>query len=161
MIKIAFEYAKYGAKVMDLIQEGNIGLMRAIRDFNPYKDVRLTTYAVWWIRSYIQDYLLRNWSVVRIGTTRAQKKLFYRLKEIQDNFDEMGIPHGSELQSNRTSDVVKVIGPKKVLFDNVEMSLSAATRQMMGTDYPLAPSPYWTFQGKPLKEIYAETYADV
>jgi RNA polymerase sigma-32 factor len=81
VVKIAFEYSTYGAKVMDLIQEGNLGLMKAVRDFNPYKEVRLTTYAVWWIRSYIQDYLIRNWSLVRIGTTASQKKLFYRLKK--------------------------------------------------------------------------------
>ena len=91
VIKISMEYARYGAKLMDLIQEGNMGLMHAIREFNPYKDVRLTTYAVWWIRSYIQDYLLRNWSMVRIGTTKGQKKLFYRLKKIQDNFERQGI----------------------------------------------------------------------
>jgi RNA polymerase sigma-32 factor len=91
VVKIAFEYATYGAKVMDLIQEGNLGLMKAIRDFNPYKDVRLTTYAVWWIRSYMQDYLIRNWSLVRIGTTAAQKKLFYRLKKEQERLEREGI----------------------------------------------------------------------
>lgn len=94
VVKIAFEYARYGARVLDLIQEGNIGLLRAVRDYNPYKDVRLTTYAVYWIRSYIQDFLLRNWSLVRIGTTAAQKKLFYRLKKEQEKFEREGItPH--------------------------------------------------------------------
>lgn len=91
VIKIAFEYARYGAKVLDLVQEGNVGLMRAVRDFNPYKDVRLTTYAVYWIRSYIQDYLLRNWSIVRVGTTAAQKKLFYNLKREQEKFEREGL----------------------------------------------------------------------
>ncbi len=91
VVKIAFEYASYGAKVMDLIQEGNLGLMKAVHDFNPYKDVRLTTYAVWWIRSYMQDYLLRNWSLVRIGTTAAQKKLFYRLKKEQQRLERLGV----------------------------------------------------------------------
>jgi len=91
VVKIAFEYATYGAKVMDLIQEGNVGLMKAVRDFNPYKEVRLTTYAVWWIRSYMQDYLIRNWSLVRIGTTAAQKKLFYRLKKEQARLEREGI----------------------------------------------------------------------
>jgi RNA polymerase sigma-32 factor len=91
VVKIAFEYSRYGAKVMDLIQEGNLGLMKAVRDFNPYKEVRLTTYAVWWIRSYMQDYLIRNWSLVRIGTTAAQKKLFYRLKKEQQRLESEGI----------------------------------------------------------------------
>lgn len=94
VVKIAFEYARYGARVLDLIQEGNIGLLRAVQDFNPYKDVRLTTYAVYWIRSYMQDFLLRNWSLVRIGTTAAQKKLFYRLKKEQEKLEREGItPH--------------------------------------------------------------------
>ena len=91
VVKIAFEYSRYGARVLDLIQEGNVGLLKAVHDFNPYKDVRLTTYAVWWIRSYIQDFLLRNWSLVRIGTTAAQKKLFYRLKKEQEKFEREGL----------------------------------------------------------------------
>lgn len=101
VVKIAFEYASYGAKVMDLIQEGNVGLMKAVRDFNPYKEVRLTTYAVWWIRSYMQDYLIRNWSLVRIGTTAAQKKLFYRLKKEQARLEREGIrPEPRQLAMN-------------------------------------------------------------
>ncbi len=92
VVKIAFEYARYGARILDLIQEGNVGLLKAVQDFNPYRDVRLTTYAVWWIRSYIQDFLLRNWSMVRIGTTAAQKKLFYRLKKEQEKFEREGLP---------------------------------------------------------------------
>lgn len=101
VVKIAFEYSTYGAKVMDLIQEGNLGLMKAVRDFNPYKEVRLTTYAVWWIRSYMQDYLIRNWSLVRIGTTAAQKKLFYRLKKEQQRLESEGIrPEPRQLAMN-------------------------------------------------------------
>jgi RNA polymerase sigma-32 factor len=101
VVKIAFEYATYGAKVMDLIQEGNLGLMKAIHDFNPYKEVRLTTYAVWWIRSYMQDYLIRNWSLVRIGTTAAQKKLFYRLKKEQLRLEQLGIrPEPKQIAMN-------------------------------------------------------------
>ncbi len=91
VVKIAFEFARYGARILDLIQEGNVGLIKAVQEFNPYKDVRLTTYAVWWIRSYMQDYLLRNWSIVRIGTTAAQKKLFYRLKKEQERLEREGI----------------------------------------------------------------------
>jgi len=101
VVKIAFEYNNYGAKLMDLIQEGNMGLMKAVHDFNPTKDVRLTTYAVWWIRSFIQDFLLRNWSLVRIGTTAAQKKLFYRLRKEQQRLEQMGIrPQVKQLALN-------------------------------------------------------------
>ncbi len=91
VVKIAFEYVHYRTKLLDLIQEGNMGLVRAVQDFNPYKDVRLTTYAVWWIRSYIQDYLLRNHSLVKLGTTQAQKRLFYRLRAEQKKLEQLGI----------------------------------------------------------------------
>jgi RNA polymerase sigma-32 factor len=91
VVKIAFEFVHYRAKVLDLIQEGNMGLVRAVQDFNPYKDVRLTTYAVWWIKSYIQDYLLKNHSLVKIGTTQAQKRLFYRLRAEQKKLEQLGI----------------------------------------------------------------------
>lgn len=81
VVKIAAEYSKFGAKMIDLIQEGNVGLMHAVREFNPYKNVRLITYAVWWIRGYIREYLMRQHSMVRVGTTQAQKKLFYNLQK--------------------------------------------------------------------------------
>ncbi len=74
VVKIAYEYIHYRVKLLDLIQEGNMGLVKAVQDFDPYKEVRLTTYAVWWIRSYIQDAILKNHSLVKMGTTQAQKK---------------------------------------------------------------------------------------
>jgi RNA polymerase sigma-32 factor len=81
VVKVASEYRHYGLKLLDLIQEGNIGLMMAVRKFNPYKGVRLISYAVWWIRAYIQNYILSTWSLVKIGTTQAQRKLFYGLRK--------------------------------------------------------------------------------
>ena len=84
VVKVAAEYAQFGAQMLDLIQEGNVGLMHAVREFDPYKDVRLITYAVWWIRGYIREYLLKQHSIVKMGASPAQKKLFYNLqKEIQ------------------------------------------------------------------------------
>ncbi len=88
VVKIAYEYAHYRVKVLDLIQEGNAGLLKATQDFNPYKDVRLITYAVWWIRSYIQEAILKNYSLVKMGTTQAQKRLFYRLRLEQKKLEE-------------------------------------------------------------------------
>ena len=82
--KVAFEYRHYGMKMLDLIQEGNIGLMMAVRKFNPYKGIRLISYAVWWIRAYIQNYILSAWSLVKIGTTQAQRKLFYGLRKTKE-----------------------------------------------------------------------------
>ncbi len=80
VVKIAHEYNDYGLKLMDLVQEGNIGLMQAVKKFDPYKGFRLISYAVWWIRAYIQNFIIKSWSLVKIGTTQAQKKLFYKMK---------------------------------------------------------------------------------
>ena len=91
VVKIAYEYLNYRVRLMDLIQEGNTGLLRAVQDFNPFKEVRLTTYAVWWIRSFIQEAILKNYSLVKMGTTQAQKKLFYRLRKEQQKLEEMGL----------------------------------------------------------------------
>jgi len=81
VVKIAYEYHEYGMKMLDLIQEGNIGLMMAVKKFNPYKGIRLISYAVWWIRAYIQNHILSAWSLLKIGTTQAQRKLFFKLNQ--------------------------------------------------------------------------------
>ncbi len=79
VVKVAHEYRAYGLRLADLVQEGNIGLMRAVQKFDPDKGIRLISYAVWWIRAYIQNFLLRSWSMVKVGTTQAQRKLFFSL----------------------------------------------------------------------------------
>lgn len=89
VVKIAREYDNYGLKTMDLIQEGSIGLMRAVKKFNPYKGFRLSTYAVWWIRAAIQEFVLRSWSLVRIGTTAAQRKLFFNLRKNKHSIEQL------------------------------------------------------------------------
>jgi RNA polymerase sigma-32 factor len=81
VVKIAAEYRSYGMKMLDMIQEGNIGLMMAVRKFNPCKGFRLISYAVWWIRAYIHNYIISTWSLLKIGTTQAQKKLFFKLNQ--------------------------------------------------------------------------------
>ena len=83
VVKVAFEYKSYGIKILDLIQEGNIGLMMAVKKFDPYKGYRFISYAVWWIRAYIQNFIIKNWSLVKIGTTQAQKKLFYKIGKVR------------------------------------------------------------------------------
>jgi RNA polymerase sigma-32 factor len=94
VVKVAAEYTKFGAKLIDLVQEGNVGLMHAVKEFNPYKGVRLITYAVWWIRGYIQEYLMRQYSMVRIGTTATQRKLFYQLQKEREQLERMGLEQG-------------------------------------------------------------------
>jgi RNA polymerase sigma-32 factor len=89
VVKIAGEYRSYGMKMLDLIQEGNVGLMMAVRKFNPYKGFRLISYAVWWIRAYIQNYIISAWSLLKIGTTQAQKKLFFKLNQAKNAIKNM------------------------------------------------------------------------
>ena len=84
VVKICMEYRAYGMKMLDLIQEGNIGLMMAVRKFDPYKGIKLISYAVWWIRAYIQNFIISNWSLLKIGTTQAQKKLFFKLNQAKN-----------------------------------------------------------------------------
>ncbi|MDY0191185.1 MAG: RNA polymerase sigma factor RpoH [Desulfuromonas sp.] len=84
VVKIAYEYRGYGLKMLDLIQEGNIGLMMAIKKFDPARNIRLISYAVWWIRAYIHNYITSSWSLVKIGTTQAQKKLFFKLRQTSE-----------------------------------------------------------------------------
>lgn len=81
VVKVANEYRGYGIRMLDLVQEGNIGLMMAVKKFDPDRGLRLITYAVWWIRAYIQNFIMRSWSLVKIGTTQAQKKLFFKLAQ--------------------------------------------------------------------------------
>lgn len=82
VVRVALQYRFSGAKVLDLIQEGNIGLIMAVKKFNPHKGCRLITYAVWWIKAYIQNFVMKTWSIVRIGTTQTQRKLFYKMGAI-------------------------------------------------------------------------------
>lgn len=89
VVKIAHEYRNYGFKLADLIQEGNIGLIHAVKKFDPEKGYRLISYAVWWIRAYIQNYLIRSWSIVKIGTTQSQRKLFFKLNQTKKELETL------------------------------------------------------------------------
>ena len=87
--KIAMGYRGYGLPVTDLISEGNVGIMRAVKKFDPERGFRLATYAMWWIRAQIQEYVLHSWSLVKIGTTAAQKKLFFNLKKLKNQLSSI------------------------------------------------------------------------
>ena len=90
VISMASKFRHYGLPLSDLVQEGNVGLMQAAARFEPAREVRFSTYAAWWIRSSIQDYVLRNWSIVRTGTTAAQKSLFFNLRRLRAKIDDTG-----------------------------------------------------------------------
>jgi RNA polymerase sigma-32 factor len=87
VIKVSLGYKNYGVPLMDLIQEGDIGLLKAVDRFDPDKGYRLISYAIWWIKAYIQNYIIRSWSLVKMGTTQAQRKLFYRISDLPDSQD--------------------------------------------------------------------------
>ena len=115
--KIALTYRRYGLPMQDMISEANLGLMQAVKKFDPNKKVRLATYALWWIKAAIHDYILRSWSLVKIGTVAAQKKLFYNLGRIKAR---LGIYENKELEPT----VVKKIAQELVVDekDVVEMN---------------------------------------
>ncbi len=94
VVKVAFEYRSYGLRMADLIQEGNIGLMKAVQKFDPDKEIRLISYAVWWIRAYIQNHILKSWSLVKIGTTQAQRKLFFSLARTRHEIERLSPGQG-------------------------------------------------------------------
>ena len=109
--KIAFNYRHYGLPLSDIISEANIGLMQAVKKFDLSKKVRLATYAIWWIKAAINDYILRSWSLVKIGTRAAQKKLFYNLSRIKAR---LGIYENKELSPEE----VKTIASELVVEEN-------------------------------------------
>ena len=87
VVKVALGYRSYGVALSDLIEEGNIGLMMALKKFDPHRGYRFISYAVWWIRAYIQNFIIRNWSLVKIGTNQSEKKLFYKIGRVRKSLD--------------------------------------------------------------------------
>ncbi len=98
VVKIAYEYRRAYKNIMDLIQEGNIGLMQAVKRYDPYRGVKLSSYAAWWIRAYILRFILNNWRLVKLGTTQAQRKLFFNLRKKRAELTALGIdPTNAEI----------------------------------------------------------------
>jgi len=101
VVMIAREYQKAFKNLLDLIQEGNMGLMEAIKNFDPYRGVRFPSYAVWWIRAYMIRYIMNDWRMVKIGTTQAQRKLFFNLQKEKDRIEAEGLTPGPKLLAER------------------------------------------------------------
>ncbi len=108
--KIAMGYKGYGLPVNEMISEGNVGLMQAVKKFEPEKGFRLATYAMWWIKAAIQEYILRSWSLVKIGTTTAQKKLFFNLKKIKN---QIAPRSEGDLRDEHVSEIAQKLNVKK------------------------------------------------
>ncbi|MFO7177888.1 MAG: RNA polymerase factor sigma-32 [Pseudomonadota bacterium] len=110
VVKIAYEYRRAYKNMMDLIQEGNIGLMQAVKRYDPYRGVKLSSYAAWWIRAYMLRFILNNWRLVKIGTTQAQRKLFFNLSKEKAKLAAMGIePTHAEIARRLNVDEAEVI----------------------------------------------------
>ena len=125
--KIAMGYRGYGLPVNEMISEGNVGLMQAVKKFEPEKGFRLATYAMWWIRASIQEYVLRSWSLVKIGTTTAQKKLFFNLKKIKNQI----APHS---EGDLRPEQVNEIANKLVVSKHEVVSMN---RRLSGKEFSL------------------------
>ena len=108
--KIAMGYKGYGLPVNEMISEGNVGLMQAVKKFEPEKGFRLATYAIWWIKASIQEYILRTWSLVKIGTTTAQKKLFFNLKKLKN---QIAPRTEGDLKDEHVAEIAKKLDVKK------------------------------------------------
>lgn len=125
VVKIAYEYRRAYKNIMDLIQEGNIGLMQAVKRYDPYRSVKLSSYAAYWIRAYILRFILNNWRLVKLGTTQAQRKLFFNLNKEKARLTAMGIePTSLEIAKSLNVDEKEVIDMDRRL-SSAEASLDA------------------------------------
>ena len=125
--KIAMGYRGYGLPVNEMISEGNIGLMQAVKKFEPEKGFKLATYAIWWIKASIQEYILRSWSLVKIGTTSAQKKLFFNLKKIKN---QLSINNNNDLKKEHIEEISKRLNVKKEEVVSMNRRLSGKEKSL-------------------------------
>ncbi len=131
VIAMAAKFRNYGLPMGDLIQEGNIGLMQAANRFDPERDVRFSTYAQWWIRASIQDYVLRNWSIVRTGTTAAQKSLFFNLRRLRAKIEGEKESEGLDRDDHKT--IAKKLGVKPREVRDMAARLSGYDQSLNAT----------------------------
>jgi RNA polymerase sigma-32 factor len=127
VVMIAREYQRSFRNLLDLVQEGNIGLMEAVKNFDPYRGVRFPSYAVWWIRAYIIRYVINNWRMVKLGTTQAQRKLFFNLQKEKDRLEREGFVAGPKLLADR-------LGVKEKEIIEMQQRLAASD---LSVDTPL------------------------
>ena len=120
-VSYARKYSSYGLPVDDLIHEGVLGIMHALEKFDTSKDFRLSTYASWWIRASIQDYILKNWSVVKTGSTASQKALFFNLKKIKQKINDVSNDYMGQTEINKVSEMLNV---KSIEVQNMESRLT-------------------------------------
>ena len=133
VVKIALEFQRTFINVMDLIQEGNIGLMQAVAKFDPYRGVKLSSYASWWIKAYILRYILNNWRLVKIGTTQAQRKLFYNLQKEKEKLERQGFTAQPNLLAERLDVTPEEVVEMEQRLSKKEVSLEMPIRDDSGS----------------------------
>lgn len=127
VVKIAHGFKGYGLPLAEMVSEGNIGLMQAVKKFDPERGVRLSTYAIWWVRASIQEYVLRSWSFVKVGTSAAQKKLFFNLKRLKQR---MSASYDKDLTPDQIAEISQELGVSKE-------DVVAMNHRMIASDRPL------------------------
>ena len=170
VVRIANEYKNYNVNTMDLIQEGNIGLMKAVRGFDPTKGYRLISYAVWWIRAYIQNHIMKSWSLVKVGTNQSQRKLFYKLRSTKNKIEATGAEMGEDIYSeiakeldvpdSQVIEMDRIMSGKDLSLDaNVEGSTERTYLDVLGDSFDqeqfLEDSQARPLVAKKIKEVLA------
>ena len=129
VVKLAYEFARATKNVLDLIQEGNVGLMEAVKNFDPEHGIRFPSYAVWWVRAYIYRYLINNWRLVKIGTTQAQRKLFFNLRKETERLEREGfkpqpllLAHRMGVRESDVREMQERMGQSEVSLDQPDRS---------------------------------------
>jgi RNA polymerase sigma-32 factor len=162
VVKIALEHHRYWTtNLLDLIQEGNVGLMQAVKRFDPYRGIRLTTYSSFWIRAYILKFIMDNWRLVRIGTTQAQRKLFFDLKKEKERLERMGFDPVPKLVAERLQvkeDEVVSMDQRMAAADiSLDAPVGDDSRATYGDLLPTGALPIDEHLGdKELRELFAE-----
>ena len=144
VVKIAHEYRNYGFKLADLIQEGNIGLIHAVKKFDPYRGYRLISYAVWWIRAYIQNYLIKSWSIVKIGTTQAQRKLFFKLSQAKKQLESLS------KKNPEFAEIAESLGVKGSEVEEMDMRMGSrdvSLHEFIGDDAGATHIDFLAYEG--------------
>ena len=152
VVHVAKTYKGYGLPLLDLIQEGNIGLMKAVKRFNPEKKVRLLSFAIYWIRAEIHEFVLKNWRIAKVATTKAQRKLFFKLRSKKTT--------STWLTENETQNIAKELDVKPETVTQMESRLNGSDVSFDPSDDELAPSNYLTNNQNPLLKLEYESDGD-
>ena len=156
--KMAMGYRGYGLTVSELVSEGNIGLMQAVKKFQPEKGFRLATYAMWWIKASIQEYVLRSWSLVKMGTTTAQKKLFFNLKKIKN---KLSITGDGDLKPDQVKEISKRLNVKQEEVISMDRRMSGKEKSLNDPIKSENATEWQDANWAREKGLYAEVFEDV